>query len=952
MTKLFIPPPRPHMVARLRLIERLDAGLRHGHRLTLISAPAGFGKTMLLADWLHQNHERRTMNNEELQTSPHPSSLIAGRFRVVWLSLDEDDNDPVQFLRYLIAALQQADEHIGLTAQQVLQAPQVSPLSLAASLINDIAARPTPLVLVLDDYHLITSTAIHAMLQLLLDRQPPSLHLVLATREDPPLPLPRIRARGQITELRERDLRFTTEEVAAFLRQTMSLDLSTAAAEALAARTEGWIAGLQLAGLALHENPADASAFIAAFTGDDRYIVDYLVAEVLQRLPAHLRSFVLQTSILDRLCGPLCDAVLGMTNDQRPTTNEDRGLKIEDRTVSTSEKRSSLLAPRPSNNSSFVVSYSQLLLEELERANLFLVPLDHRREWYRFHYLFAEFLRTRLSAEERRALHRRAADWYQAAGLPHEAIHHALAAGDTDRAERVMRLAAEEMIHSGNLLTVRGWLSALPGGRVRADGALATYNGWVLALSGELALAQEYASAAQAFYDEREEPQLGPLLVLRSFIAVLGQHDDAAAIELAAAALRALPAEQARWRIQALWTMAEAQERSGTIAEAIATLREACRAGRALSNQLFAAMAEFFLATALQLHGRRREAVTVCEAAIERYTDALGHVSPLAALLSSRLGMLHYEANQLEEASRHLEHGLALGKQLGLDVALLFTYAYAAPARHARGETGAALEHLQTAYQLASHIDVTDVGWILALEANIRLQQGDLSGVARWAETAGLSPDDAPHYLRGEQHLMYCRILLAQGRLSDARRLLARLERFVAERGLVRWQIAVYILQALAAEWAGDRALAHERLAEALRLAAPEHYVRAFLDEDVRLIALLPAVRHIDPAFVETLLSAVSRTEATGLRTESHIAPHSALSPQSSSLVEPLSEREREVLRLIAAGLSNPEIAQELVISVGTVKRHINHIYGKLGARSRTQAIVKARALRLLGTDG
>jgi LuxR family maltose regulon positive regulatory protein len=508
------------------------------------------------------------------------------------------------------------------------------------------------------------------------------------------------------------------------------------------------------------------------------------------------------------------------------------------------------------------------------------------------------------------------------------------------------------MIHGGSLLTVRGWLETLPDVRVRADGQLATYKGWVLALTGEMAQGQEYAQAAQEFYDERGEPQFGPLLVLRSHIAVLAQHDDAAAIELAAAALRTLPEDQPRWRVQALWTMAEAQERSSSIVEAIATLREACRAGRMLGSQLFAVMAEFFLATALHLHGRRREAVAICEAAIARYTDTQGRVSPMAGLLSSRLGMLHYEANDLETASQHLDRGRALGQQLGLDVALLFMNAYAAQARHARGETSAALEQLRTAYQLASQTDVTDVGWILALEANIRLQHGDLSGALRWVETAGLSPDDAPHYLRGEQHLMFCRLLLAQGRISDARRMLARMERFVVERGLVRWQIAIYILQGLAADRAGERALAHDRLAEALRLAAPENYIRAFLDEDVRVIALLPALRHVDPAFVGTLLAAFNRTESSGLRTESQMPPHPVISPPSSALVEPLSERELQVLRLIAAGLSNPEIAQELVISVGTVKRHINHIYGKLGAQSRTQAIAKARALRLLGREG
>jgi LuxR family transcriptional regulator, maltose regulon positive regulatory protein len=915
-TKLYVPSPRPNAVMRSRLIDRLNTGLRQGHRLTLLSAPAGFGKTMLVSDWI-----------AHVQTSERSRAPT-----FLWLALDAADNDPTQFVAYLIAALQQVDERIGQTAQQLLQAPQVSPQSLAASLINDLAglgmedraweiagqlSPSNPYILVLDDYHLITSPAVHDIVRLLLDRHLPSLHLVVGTREDPPLPLSRLRARAQVTEIRERDLRFTTEEVAAFLRQTMSLDLSAAAVAALTTRTEGWIAGLQLAALALHENLADADTFITAFTGDDRYIVEYLVDEVLQHLPAHLRTFVLQTSILDRMCGPLCDAVLGIG---------DRGSEI--RTES----------PTPGPRPPVPGSYSQLILEELERANLFLVPLDHRREWYRFHYLFAEFLRTRLSPEERQTLHRRAAGWYAAAGLPHEAIRHALAVSDFERAEQIIRRTAEEMIQGGSLLTVRSWLGALPDSRVRADGELAIYKGWALALSGEVALAQEYARAAEAAFREQAAPQSGALLVLRGYTALLAQHDEAAAIELATAALRALPQDQPRWRIQALWTIAEAQERTRPIAEAIHTLREACRVGRTLGNQMFAVMAEFFLATALSLHGQRREAMAVCEAAIVRYTDSLGRLSPLAALLSSRLGILHYEANQLDTASQHFDRGRALGQQLGSDAGLLFTTAYTAPVLHARGETNAALEHLQTARQLARQTDVTDAGWILALEVNIRLQQSDLAGALRSFETAGLSPDNAPEYLRMEQHLAYARLLLAQDRLVEARRLLAHLEQFVSERGLYRWLITIHLLLALAAERTGDQAVARDQVAEALRVAAPENYIRAFLDEDMRVCALLREVRRKAPQFVDQVLAHAGAADSL---------------PQAKrpSLVEPLSARELEVLRLIVAGLSNPEIAQELVISIGTVKRHINHIYGKLDAQSRTQAVAKARVLGLLDRD-
>jgi len=383
--------------------------------------------------------------------------------------------------------------------------------SLIASLINDITAAAAALTLVLDDYHLITSTSVHQALQLLLERQPPLMHVVISTREDPPLPLPQLRARGQVTEIRERDLRFTAEEADAFLNQTMGLSLSPGAVKALESRTEGWIAGLQLAALALQKDPGEAEAFIATFTGDNRYITDYLGAEVLQRQPEATRDFLRQTAILDRLTGPLCDAVTG---------RED----------------------------------SQAVLEQLEGANLFLIPLDHRREWYRYHHLFAEFLRTTLDQEEQTLLHQRATRWYETHGFPSQAIQHALAygstSGDWEDAKRLIRLAAEETTFSGGVLTVRGWLDCLPDERVRADGELATYKGWVLALTGDLHLAKEYADAADTRLRRTEAPtvSLGKLLALRSFIAVFGRQDHEGAIELAAGALQALKEDQPHWR--------------------------------------------------------------------------------------------------------------------------------------------------------------------------------------------------------------------------------------------------------------------------------------------------------------------------------------------------------------------------------------------------------------------
>jgi len=870
-TKLYIPPPRPDLVARPRLIARLDAGVHR--KLTLVSAPAGFGKTTLVAGWICDSERS-----------------------VAWLSLDGGDNDPAQLLTYLIAALRQVDGHIGATARQLLQSPQLPPIpSLVTSLINDVTAANTPLTLVLDDYHRVTSAAAHEALGFLLQHQPPSMHLVISTREDPPLPLAQLRARGQVTEIRERDLRFTGQEAAAFLNQTMGLSISSDQIRALEARTEGWIAGLQLAAVALQEGGRDAGAFIAGFTGDDRYVMDYLVAEVLQRQPEAIRDFLRQTAILDRLSAPLCDAVRGGQGDSRA------------------------------------------VLERLEAGNVFLTPLDNRREWYRYHHLFAGFLRARLSREERESLHRRAARWYEAHDLTGQAIQHTLASGDLDAAERLIRQVAEETLHRGNIATVRGWLDALPDEHVRADGALATYRGWTLALTGDMAPAQAYAGAAEARLRQAQSPpaDLGKVLALHSWIALLHRQDDRMAIHLATIALEALGEDQPHWRVLALWTLGEAQERTGSIAESVATFREARRIGLSLGNHVFVATVEMCLALSLNNQGHRREAVALCEQAIARYTDERGRTSPLAGLILNRLGMLHYEANQLEQARACYERGLALSAELGLEGNVELLRGLSVPTLYAQGEVSAALAALQEAQPLAAQTDIWNTDWYFTCEANLRMREGDVAFASRWAEAEGLTPEDAPHYLHLDRHVVYARLLLAQGRLSDARRWLARLERFVQERGLYRWLITVHVLQTLIAERSGNRAVARDRLAWALQAAAPESYLRAFLDEDAQILTLLPDLRHVTPSLVDQLLEGADVPEAPG---------QAAAQP----LIEPLSERELEILGLIAAGLMNREIADRLFIAHGTVKRHINNIYGKLGVHSRTQAVARAGELGLL----
>ncbi len=878
-TKFHIPPPRPNQVRRARLTEQLNEGLRLGRRLTLVSAPAGFGKTTLISAW----------------------ASASGR-PVAWLSLDEGDNDATQFLHYVVTALQQVDSNIGQTMLPLMQSSQpVLPQSLVIALINDLTTLADGIILVLDDYHTVSVPAVHEIFRFLLDNQPAAIHIAIGTREDPPLPLARMRARGQMTEIRERDLRFTPEEATEFLSQTMGLTLSAEGVAALEARTEGWITGLQLAALALQKDAGETDSFVAAFTGNNRYVMDYLVAEVLDRQPELIREFLRQTAILDRLSAPLCNDITG---------RED----------------------------------SQIVLEQLEAANLFLIPLDHHREWYRYHRLFAEMLRMTLSQEQRSELHRRAARWYEAHGFAEQAIHHVLAyaraTGDLEYAERLIADMATQTIGGGGVITVRSWLDALPDARVRSNPDLAISRAWVLAASGDLALAEEYTGAAEAALQGAEVPeaQMGKVSLLRCFTALLRHKDYSRAVELASDALSLLPEDQPYWQVIGLWAMAEAQERTGHITEAIRAFREAQRVGQSLSDQVFAVAVEEALAGALNHHGKRREALRVCEEALVRYTDGLGRTSPLAALLMSFLGTLHYEAHQLDQAHYYLDQGLAHSQKLALPSILLVAQGFRAQTLYALGDIDSALEALQVACHLAAQTELTDVDWILAQEADIRLKEGDLRFALRWAEMAGLTPDDTPQYLKIDTYRVFSRLLLAQGRLKESRHLLANQETFAKERGLYRWLLTVHILQALLEEREGNHNEACDLLSRAVEIAAPEGYLQAFLDEDAMVIHLLPEIRHVAPQFVDQVISYARGPMTTR---------YSLRQP----LVEPLSERELEVLNLIAAGYSNAEIAEQLVITLGTVKRHINNMYSKLDVQSRTQAIAKARQLRLLQID-
>mgnify|MGYP000402314046 CR=1 FL=1 len=643
-TKLHIPLLRPDpsaalstsRVPRPRLIERLDEGLRLGRKLTLVSAPPGFGKTTLVAEWLSN------------KTREVPSHAIA------WLTLDEADNDPARFFVYLIAALRQLDGEIGQAAESLLGAPQLPPVAaLMTLLIDDLADLPA-FVLVLDDYHLIHTALIHDAIEFLLTYQPPQMHLCLATRTDPSLSLPRLRVRDQMTEIRADDLRFTAEEAATFLNRALGLTLDAGKVAALEARTEGWIAGLQLAALSMR-GKQDIAGFIDAFSGSNRHVIDYLAAEVLAQQPDEVRDFLCQTSILDQLTAPLCRAVTGKDN-------------------------------------------SAALLRQLEQANLFLAPLDQQGEWYRYHRLFADFLRTELDPQRRAALHLKAAHWYEANHLLSNAVEHALASGDIGKSTRLIAEVGNWALSKCMIVTVLGWLDTLPDEIVRANGELASHKAWALFVTGRVKEAGAYVRSVEASLPADAAPlDRGRLLSLKCNTA-----EPPEIVRLAREALDLIGDADPFSRGITLFMLGDAQDKVGDVAGAIETFQEVLHLGRQYGEQLSTVIAAGHLAISLNVQGRRRQALTICQHAVEQYVDGRGRPLPQAGLVHVEYGMLEYEANNLSAARLHLQRGLALGQQSATVPVVLYAMEGLAQLEFAIGESESALATIQEAERIAS----------------------------------------------------------------------------------------------------------------------------------------------------------------------------------------------------------------------------------------------------------
>ncbi len=895
--KVALPPLRPDLIVRARLVEVLDQ--HKSSRLLLLSAPAGFGKTTLLNQWSAQQQRR-----------------------VAWVSLDARDNDPSRFWRYLITALQTISPGLGQEALELLQAGQPAPMeSLLAYLLNALLLLDKDITLILDDYHLISAQSIQDSLAFFLDHLPPRLHLVLASRTDPPLPLAYLRVRQQMAELRASDLRFTPEEVARFFTAGAGLHLSEEQLATLATSTEGWIAALQLAALSL-KGREDSADFLRAFTaGAHRSLADYLAEEVLHQQPEAMQRFLLQTAILDRLHGPLCEAVITDTEGGAPAQDQ-RGQP------------------------------AQTMLEQLERANLFLIPLDAERRWYRYHHLFAEFLRERLrrtAPQQIPVLHRRAAAWYEGQGMLAEAIHHTLAAGDFSRAALLIGQVGEALVNRSEVTLLRQWLEALPDTLVRSQPQLCLLHAWALVTLGQYAQAESWLVEAER--QAALQSIAGEIAALRAHSATFW-GDIPASMRFAQQALEQLPQDRLFLRGLSALNLGIACWLSGDVLSASQALSQARALGQATNNSYVALLATCCLAQVQMVEGKRHLAFKTGQEALRLASEDGGKALPAAAYAYVGMGQIRYEWNDLDAAGYYLEEGIALSEHWGNGDMFVYGYTALAQVKQARGDTQGALEMIERAERYVQSYQQRP--WIVAImvaqQVRLALMQGNLDAIRRWTEQ---SEQD---YVVTFEEVTRARIHLAQGQPEQALALLERHARHAASSGRAGTLLEIWLLQALAYQQQGETAQATRLLEDALALAEPEGYLRLFIDEGAPMRALLTAWLHaqqprhdVSPAqqrlvaYVRKLLGIFGAAPAE--QTPRARRRRSRTAPTSLPL---LSEREQEILRHLAAGESNEEIAGALVLAVSTVKWHLARIYDKLNVHSRTQAVLQARLLQLL----
>lgn len=912
-TKLFIPSNDRPLVSRPRLFAMLDAGLYS--RMTLVAAPAGFGKSTLVSAWIADQQ-----SNIDRHTLASARSTSFQRVKCCWLSLDENDNDSTRFLGYVVAALQTADAKLGTALQIMVQTPQHPSLeALLTILINDIESCAMPIVLVLDDFHVITAQPVHDALTFLIEHTSSMLRLIITTRSDPPLPLARWRVRAQLTEVRASDLRFRPDEATIFLTSIMGLTLSVAEIATLEERTEGWIAALQLAAISM-QGRHDLSGFIESFGGSNRFIVDYLVEEVLRRQPAEMVNVLLQTAILERVSASLCDALTGQ-------------------------------------------QHGRAVLNYLEQANLFLIALDDRREWVRYHHLFRDLLYHRLRDQVGpaaiNALHQRAARWYADNNLSDEAVHHFLVAGDVNQAADLIETVGDELIGQGSLARLRSWLQQLPPDLVRARPRLVLLNAWVLNLAGQSAALEQWLQDAAfdldhvpAMFARDMQAQLTTLHAYKT----RRQSNFSLAIAQLQQALGDCAPENVLTRTAINLNLGFNYWMSGQLALADQALQATQTDAKIIQATHMVLLARATQANVAVAQGKLRRAIQLCEEAIHYGLDRNeGHPFSSAGYAYAVLGNILYEQNELVQAEAVLRQALELGEMVSDGTVIRRAIFCLAPLKHLNGDEIAMQELWQRAFAADDTVEEPQVelqqvrGWLV--QAALTADQQALARAAQWATAYDQHHDDTHSYISAFAQTLVAWVEFQHGQPAQTLARLIPLTEAAANAGQIAHFINMLALQSLAHAALGDAAMSRKCLCRLLELAAPERFIRTFLNlgepmhrllDNARLTLHDPALR----AYADHLL-ALFEQETLVVSAASH-SIDAGRHAQSQYVIEALSDRELEILRLVADGLSNSEIAKALIVTVGTVKKHLNNIYGKLGVGRRTQAVARAREMQLL----